>query len=181
MAKVTDLFGNETNQDEDNEIKPLKDGSSRQGRYAEFMVCAYLTKMGHHVVHVDTIGFDIILAYEGRSYRIDVKSTNSYIIGKEKERCEWGFTRWKYINKRYVGQPITPSDTDILALYHLAFDTVVFIPVLGPVYHIRVPASQVRSAGNGQESLVITIQQLLSAKPQAVDDTGDVGDAGDAE
>jgi hypothetical protein len=66
-----DLFGLEILEDEEDidaeVVKPW-----RQSRYAEFMVCSFLTKMGHHAIHVDTHGFDIVLDYEGSSYRIDV-------------------------------------------------------------------------------------------------------------
>jgi len=61
MNVVTpDLFGQAAIDEPGREANPLRTGQSkesRDGRYAEFMVCALLTRQGHNVVHVDMAGF----------------------------------------------------------------------------------------------------------------------------
>jgi hypothetical protein len=165
MGEVKDLFGNLVDVGVVSGIGQEK--FPRLPRYAEFMVCAYLTKLGYYCIHVDTIGFDIILDYEGHSYRLDVKATSNYQRGPRKESCEWSFAKSSY---KTSNRPIRPDEVDLLALYHLEFDTVVFVPVLRPMHRMALPAGQVRAAGNGEASLSTAIQQLRSVRPQAADD-----------
>jgi hypothetical protein len=178
MGEVKDLFGNLVDVEVVSGITQEK--FPRLPRCAEFMVCAYLTKLGYYCVHVDTIGFDIILDYEGHSYRVDVKATSNYQRGPRKESCEWSFAKSNYKpssggRERYSSRPIRPDEVDLLALYHLEFDSVVFVPVLRPMHRMALPAGQVRAAGNGEASLSTAIQQLRSVRPQAADDGEDEG------
>jgi hypothetical protein len=172
MGEVKDLFGNIVDVSSSAEVEAEK--FPRLPRYAEFMVCAFLTKMGHYCVHVDTIGFDIILDYEGRSYRVDVKSTSDYHQGGLKERCTWELAKQRSIGGgRYVNRLLTSDEVDLLALYHLGFDTVIFVPVLRPMRRISLPASQVRLAGDGGSSLPVAVQQLRSVRSPQADDEGE--------
>jgi hypothetical protein len=107
-----------------------KEDSSRLGRYAEFMVCAELTKLGYDVLHVDAAGFDIILSVDGASWRVQVKSTSVVREGY----CEWKAVRHagSTNGKKGMTRPtsaITRREADILALFHHQFGTVVFMPV----------------------------------------------------
>jgi hypothetical protein len=137
------------------------------GRYAEFMVCAYLTRMGFNVMHVDAPGYDLILDYEHRNYRIDVKASSVIRCGVRKARCIWtvGKSR-KHINgQQRNGKtlPITRQDADLLALYHLEFDTVAFYPILKPLFGtLTIPLAVIKASGDGQASLGTAMERLLA-------------------
>jgi hypothetical protein len=97
-----------------------KEDHSRLGRYAEFMVCAELTKLGYYVLHVDAPGFDIILSIDGASWRVQVKSTSLVREGF----CRWNLKRHTASNGGRVLRkniPITRAEADILALFHHQF------------------------------------------------------------
>jgi len=154
-GKVVDLFGHALPQ----ESSRRNSERVSKGRYAEFMVCAYLSRMGHHVIHVDTIGFDLVLVYEGQSYRVQVKSSKSV----ETNSCQWhSITPGNVANKRWFG----PRDADLIACYHSVFDTVVFVPVLEPLCQVRLPLNQVRAAGIGEASLAAAVKKLCRNNPR---------------
>jgi hypothetical protein len=85
---VCDLFGKVADEPSVSP-KPGQSEATIKGRYAEFMVCAYLARLGHNVIHVDATGFDLILEYEGHSYRLDVKSTSGAYMGLRKQSVLW--------------------------------------------------------------------------------------------
>jgi hypothetical protein len=157
---IVDLFG-EVGEAPDMHAKPLAD-CNMQGRFAEFMVCAYLTKLGHNVIHVDANGFDLIVEYQGASYRVDVKSTMNVYIGKRKELVIWkvGKGYWAGGETQKRTRPVSPLDCDMLALFHSVFETVVFIPVVEQVQEIRLPLSQVRNSDLGAGSFVASIAAI---------------------
>ena len=167
---IVDLFGQPQ---EDISVEPIPLGGvsscTRQGRYAEFMVCAFLTKLGYDVLHVDAAGFDLILDYEGESYRVDVKSSDNVYQGKRRVTCMW-HTRKNTKVRRIVGgydvavsgqqRNLTPHDADLLALFQERFETVVFYAVLRPLRFVSLPASQVQASGYGETSLKAAIKAL---------------------
>ena len=125
------------------------------GRYAEFMVCAYLSKLGHTVHHIDAVGFDLILEYENVSYRVDVKSSKQTYIGPRKEMAVWNTNKshWVQGAANKYQRWMTPADCDMLALFHSTFNTVVYYPVVKPIHDVRLPLSQVRNSDYGEASL----------------------------
>lgn len=130
---VRDLFGKAV--DEPFVFKTTgQSDATIKGRYAEFMVCAYLTRLGHNVIHVDTTGFDLILEYDGHSYRLDVKSTSRARIGTLKQSVLWHTKKahWRIGETEKRRRPINPDDCDMLALFHNVFETVVYYPVIKP-------------------------------------------------
>jgi len=153
---VRDLFGEPTKQvDTRIAAKAQQSESTLLGRYAEFMVCAYLSKLGHTVHHVDAAGFDLILEYENVSYRIDVKSTSHTYIGPRKEMAFWNLHKNYRIEQgeRRTRRMLLPNDCDMLALFHNSFSTVVYYPVTKPLKQVRLPLSQVRNSDYGEASL----------------------------
>ena len=152
---VSDLFGETPKVQTRIAAKSQHSESTLVGRYAEFMVCAYLSKLGHMVHHVDAAGFDLILEYENASYRIDVKSSNQTYIGPRKEMAVWRVPKSHWVQgaakKNY--RWMTPQDCDILALFHSTFATVVYYPVIKPIHDVRLPLSQVRNDDYGEASL----------------------------
>lgn len=163
-AVVRDLFGEPTKQaDTRIAAKAQQSESTLLGRYAEFMVCAYLSRLGHTVHHVDAAGFDLILEYENASYRIDVKSTSHTYIGPRKEMAFWNVHKNYRIElgtehgteqgKRRNRRMLLPDDCDMLALFHNSFSTVVYYPVTKPLKQVRLPLSQVRNTDYGEASL----------------------------
>jgi hypothetical protein len=112
--------------------------TSRLGRYAEFMVCAELTRLGYRAIHVDAPGFDIILTVEDRSLRVQVKSTTSVIYppllkangGPGRKPRTQPYAVWNCTQhvdssrsrvKRNNTRRLTPGDADIIALFHHKF------------------------------------------------------------
>jgi hypothetical protein len=159
---TADLFGCVANDDAE---LTLNNGADLRGRYAEFQVCANLTKLGYYVVHVDAAGFDLLLDYEDQTYRVEVKSGSRSYEGSFKQRIQWRVARrgrmgsenhFRYRQRR----PITPVDTDLLALFCRIYETTVFYPVLGPINAVRLPTSFVRNSGDGQKSLSSAILKL---------------------
>jgi hypothetical protein len=167
---TSDLFGYVA----DNDDEPaIGNGTDLRGRYAEFLVCANLTKLGYYVVHVDAAGFDLLLDYEEQTYRIEVKSGSRSHEGPFKQRMEWRVARRgregsenhvRYRRRR----PITPADTDLLALYCRVYETTVFYPVLGPINAVRLPTSFVRNSAEGQKSLSSAIAKLQRFRDMSV-------------
>jgi hypothetical protein len=137
------------------------------GRYAEFMVCAYLTRMGYNVMHVDAAGYDLILDCEHRNYRIDVKASSVIRCGVRNARCKWTVGKSaKHINGQQRNgktRPITRQDADLLALFHLEFESVVFYPIIKPLCGtLTIPLAIVKASGNGQASLGTAMERLLA-------------------
>lgn len=135
----TSLFENDENDtlcDEDNE-----QSASQLGRYAEFMVCAELTKLGYYVVHVDAPGFDLIMTTDTMSVRVQVKSTSSVRHGE----CDWlCLTHLNGSKQKKARRIINRADADLIALYHHVFGTTVFVPISEASAHIKLPVSQVK-------------------------------------
>ena len=115
---------------------------SQLGRYAEFMVCAELTKLGYYVVHVDAPGFDLILSTDTMSVRVQVKSTSS---------VNQGYCRWNCVTHAEAGnggkrkvrksRRLSRADTDLVALFHHVFGTTVFMLVTEACTSgVRLPA-----------------------------------------
>ena len=165
-----DLFGREQSREKPSDVVPISrlSASTLLGRYAEFMVCAYLTKLGHNVLHVDASGFDLILEYDGCSYRVDVKSTDNIYRGPFKESAKWACTKGYWIEGEVAKtrRAITPNDTDLMALFHRSFDSVVFYPVIKAIHEVRLPLSFVRNSGAGKESLEVAIKKLMKSRGQ---------------
>lgn len=155
--------------------------SSRLGRYAEFMVCAELTRLGHHALHVDAPGFDIILTVDDRSLRVQVKSTTTIkqpplpnIGGKggrpprTQAYATWNCSRHAYASnggtKPRGTKQLTSNDTDVVALYHHTFGTTIFMPVqaLTGTGRMVLPLSQVQQ-NHADESLKATLAKLMKA------------------
>lgn len=137
------------------------------GRYAEFMVCAFLTRMGYAVTHVNAKGFDIILETEERSYRVDVKSTATVT---DSGKAAWTVGKDYWLHKPEPGKnkrraPVSPKETDILALFHRLTETVVFVPVVIPLTRVMLPMTGVRNAGDGQASLEHALRKLAPNLP----------------
>jgi hypothetical protein len=156
---VRDLFGEATEDETRIAAKGQQSESTLVGRYAEFMVCAYLSRLGYNVHHVDAAGFDLILEHSSGSYRIDVKSSTQTYIGPRKEMAVWTVPKSHWIQgkakKNY--RWMTPDDCDILALFHRTFETVVYYPVVKPIHDVRLPISQVRNNDYGEASLKAAI------------------------
>ncbi|HEY2243480.1 MAG TPA: hypothetical protein VGH47_04550 [Xanthobacteraceae bacterium] len=152
-----DLFGQvalkQTEQLNGFDQRPLN-GFTKDGRYAEFIVCAYLTRMGYHATHVDTQGFDILLRHETRSYRIDVKSTSHVRRGTFKERAVWNIvnhTRPEPGRQR-VHVRKGPLDADLLALFFRPLETVVFRAVDEEMkLRLLLPLALVRNSHDGRQ------------------------------
>lgn len=164
--RIVDLFGHETEADDEIE-ESARAGSlsttTLQGRYAEFMICAYLTRMGLNVLHVDATGFDLILEFDGASYRIDVKSTGRSIQGPFKQSVQWRALKsyWSEGETTKRRRKIGPNDADLLALFYTPLGTVVFYPVVKPIDKVRLPMTVVRNAGKGENTLHLAIAKLL--------------------
>jgi hypothetical protein len=133
-------------------------------RYYEFLVCAWLSRMGHYVIHCDAIGFDLIVDYEGESYRVDVKSTAAiaYDLHNPRQinptkRIKWNLRKGNHGNK---DRGIHPSDTDLLALVYRPTETGLFLPVLKPIKEFKVKTSLMQAAGDGSSSLKSAIERL---------------------
>ena len=170
-----DLFGQPTVNDEQNQqieselpLGHTLSESLRSGRYAEFMVCAFLSEMGHQAFHVNAAGFDLILEYQGFSYRVEVKSSNFALKGPHKERVVWKVGRGINYdpvkgqlnrNKR-TRRPLIATDVELLALFYRPLDTVVFYPVMKPISHVLLPLSFVRNAGRGEATLGPAIKKI---------------------
>lgn len=144
--KIIDLFGNCVEDIQDSSQEELN--SSLLGRYAEFMVCAQITKSGYRVTHVDGVGFDLILTVEEGSFTIQVKSTSVVIDGK----CRWNLA--KHIeagnggrnNERNRGR-LSIRDADLLALFHHRYGTTVIMPMrLHMPTYIALPVGQIEQA-----------------------------------
>jgi hypothetical protein len=143
------------------------------GRYAEFMVCADLTKQGYEVVHVDAPGFDIILSVDGASWRVQVKSTRTIKDGS----CIWQVSHHSTPSNgkkalTRINRAITRKEADLLALFHHQFDTTVYFAVGhyprrgryprredGCVARIELPVAQVRGHA-GSASLEVALRYL---------------------
>jgi hypothetical protein len=150
--------------------------SSRLGRYAEFMVCAELTRLGYHAIHVDAPGFDIILSIDGRSLRVQVKSTTTIKQPplpqgrgrppRSQAYAVWQCTRHQYssnggLNRR-GGKTLTLSDTDIIALFHHKFETIVFFAVQDIKDKMMLPISQLETSVSEQSlNAVLTKLEVL--------------------
>lgn len=164
--KIIDLFGDcvDDIQDSQDELS-----SSLLGRYAEFMVCAQITKSGYRVTHVDGVGFDLILTVEEGSFTIQVKSTSVIVDGK----CRWNLT--KHIeagnggrNKERKPGRLSIRDADMLALFHHSFGTTVIMPMrLHMPTYIALPVSQIQQANiddSLQSSLLYLFEKLEKNK-----------------
>jgi hypothetical protein len=120
------------------------------GRYAEFLVCAEITKLGYFVVHCPSNGFDLLLIAHSKPIRVQVKST-SIVKG---EFCLWkprigGGRREKW------GKPkrsLTREDADLFALYHHTFNRLMFVAVSNGAgnSHIQIRANQLMSIDLGK-------------------------------
>jgi PD-(D/E)XK endonuclease len=155
-----DLFGFEVDQVEPLELRNGTSNESQQGRYAEFMVCAYLTKLGYFVIHVDARGFDLVLEAEGQSFRVQVKSTSRVYAGPFKQVVEWRLSRHvRNEDRTRHTRIISPFDADIAALFFCPTETVHYIPILKSKRGTRVPISFMRNCGMGETSLKNAIAQ----------------------
>jgi hypothetical protein len=134
------------------------------GRYAEFMVCALLTKLGYWVMHLDAPGFDLILRGEDTSLRVQVRSTSS----NEGGYCFWPLHTGEYrpVETRKNGagrlkrRILNCSDTDLLALFHHEFGTTIFMSIADVrVGEVKFPISQVCDV-NAKESLERALERL---------------------
>lgn len=139
---LLDLFG-DNEDDAPQEEEPSSADYARLGRYAEFMVCAELTKLGYYVVHVDAPGFDLILSANSRTFRVQVKSSSTTIDGRRRWRCRIAVEHRRASG--YRKRPITKEDADLLALFDHATGKTIFVPVQGNVGQITIPLSQVAS------------------------------------
>ena len=141
---------------EDNELC-----SSQLGRYAEFMVCAELTKLGYYVVHVDAPGFDLILSANDMSLRVQVKSSTVVTDGY----CRWNCHKHQQASnggrqsKRGLGR-LTRADADLVALFHHQFQSIVFVPINEARTIMKFSVSQVRGH-EAIESLERALAKLL--------------------
>jgi hypothetical protein len=162
---VRDLFGPLDHKHIELPTVELSRNDAIAGKYAEFMVCAYLTKLGYRVLHIDTIGYDILLEYEGRNFKIDVKITNSSYIGKRKETVYWHVGKHNRIQGKTVERrKAMPYDCDIFALFYLGLDAVGYVPVTKPTKEIAIPISQLRSDPQGELSLKAALAAKLGAR-----------------
>jgi len=154
---VFDLFPEETSTETEGELT-----TSQLGRYAEFMVCAELTKLGYYVQHCDAPGFDVILVVEKRSLRVQVKSTSSVKEG----RCYWTCSKCRYSDRDMNNRgrrAIDKSDADLIALYHHVFGTTIYIlpeDIRTATGGICLPVTQVREHGDS-ESLDHALRRIL--------------------
>jgi hypothetical protein len=144
-------------------VKQSQSQSTLTGRVAEFMVCAYLTELGYEVVHIDTIGYDVILHCPGHSFKIDVKSTTHVHIGPRKQ------TVFCYLKKAYwlegrasrTRRKLLPSDCDLVAIYYTPLKAVAYVPIIGPTKNVNIPLAQFRSDPLGETSLLAAIEKKV--------------------
>jgi hypothetical protein len=161
MTVVRTLFGDEDHQTAETYEGPTN--SSRDGRVAEFLVCAELTRLGYYVTHVDAPGFDVILAVEDASLRVQVKSSTLVTDGY----CNWKLAlndRKRRHNGTKVA--ITKAHADLIALYHHQFGTTIFLPVEGKL-KVRLPVSQVKHHVSS-DSLSVALKKLGVAQTSSV-------------
>lgn len=158
-TKIVDLFGNSIIEDEISE-EQLSD--TLIGRYAEFMVCAQITKAGYNVTHVDGTGFDLIITLDEGTFTIQVRSTRRVVEGK----CTWSLTKNQEAGKggrntKRGTRALTSADADLLALFHHRFETTVIIPLRKEMStYIALPLNQVENASI-EETLKPSIIYLL--------------------
>jgi hypothetical protein len=162
-----DLFGQAVRKREPFVSKNGLSPFTLTGRYAEFMVCAYLTRMGYNVMHVDAPGYDLILEHQHRIYRIDVKASSVIRCGVRNARCTWtvGKSAKHVYGRQRNGKtlPITRQDADLLALFHLEFESVVFCPIIKPLCGtLTIPLAVVKASGDGQASLDMAMARLVA-------------------
>jgi hypothetical protein len=114
------------------------------------------------VHYIDAAGFDLILECGNASFRIDVKSTSQTYIGPRKEMAVWKVSKsqWHQYKTAKIRRLLTPQDCDMLALFHNAFNSVVYYPVVKPLREIRLPLSQVRNDDFGAASLTAAVTAL---------------------
>jgi hypothetical protein len=117
----------------------------RLGRYAEFMVCAELTKLGYDVWHCDAPGFDVVLVDGDRSLRIQVRATNNVDKGYCSWMCRKGYGS-RDENNFLKSRVLNRRDADLVALYHLGFGSLIFITTdeLPAGGGVKFPVGQVR-------------------------------------
>jgi hypothetical protein len=120
-------------------------GRRRLGRYAEFMVCAELTKLGYDVWHCDAPGFDVVLVEGDRSLRIQVRSTGNIDKGYCSWMCRKGYGS-RDSNNFLKSRILDRRDADLIALYHLVFGSLIFATVdeLPGGGTFKFPVGQVR-------------------------------------
>ena len=173
MTVVRNLFGDEEHQAETHVERSAMAHWTRLGRMAEFLVCAELTRLGYYVTHVDAPGFDLILAVQDASLRVQVKS--STIV--ECDRCVWSLVHHVNDNGHGRAKPrrgagntraITRAQADLFALYHHEFGTTVFLPVEGRA-SARLPVSQVRHHV-ASDSLIVALKRLGITRTDGVID-----------
>lgn len=180
MGAVQDLFGNKS--EPEREPEPGADeaflDSSRLGRYAEFMVCAELTRLGYRVIHVDAPGFDLIVSIEDRSLRVQVKSTTAIRHppppqpGRGRPPRSQPFAEWHCQlhnvpsnggrRKARTAKNVSSVDADVLALFHHKFGTMFFLglpPGFAVPRNVRLPLSQVR-VGQSEASFKAALVKL---------------------
>ena len=123
---VVDLFGNLPEEifkeDEQSDLY-------RIGRYAEFMVCAQLTKAGYDVFHVDTVGFDLILKHPQGTFTIQVKSSRQTQNGKGQKVLWKTVARSGSANGKRYARPLTRADAHLLALHSTEYETTIVLPI----------------------------------------------------
>jgi len=164
--EIPDLFGYAP------EIEP-ENGDQHSfekiSRYSEFLICAWLSRMGHGVIHENAAGYDIVLHYNntGRPWLVDVKSS-AQIDDRSSKRSSYVLWRvskntTKTINgvrRSGRGRHLDEADCDILALFYRPLETVFFHPVLEPLHTIRLPVAVMRTSGDGKGSLDAAISKL---------------------
>lgn len=152
---MSDLFGSSL--DEGDETEEGCPDYARLGRYVEFIVCAELTKLGYFVTHCDAPGFDILLVASGKPLRVQVKSSHKIENGK----CVWRtrVSDGRTQSKARIKRPITTNEADILALYHHAFEQLIFVAVRdASAGYIELPIAQVK-ASDSAKSLVAALRR----------------------
>jgi len=159
---VRDLFGGTAENEQQQTDGVEFSATVLQGRYAEFMVCAYLTQMGHVAHHLDVTGFDVILEYEGLTIRVQVKSTTRVTHGPFKSSVRWDVgrgSRYGGGHKKHPSKGLLPRDADIAALFYAPLQAVVFYPILKCLHSITLPLSFVRNSKRGEVSLGAAINK----------------------
>jgi len=91
-----------------------------------------------------------------------VKSTRRQRIGPFKSSVSWSVDKgyWVVGEAAKRRRKLTSDDADLLALFHLQYETVVFHPIIEPIEGVQIPLSQVRNAGDGATSLAAAVAKL---------------------
>ena len=147
MSENVISFNQQTEMFNDEKLVSDTELNTKQlGRYAEFLVCAELSKLGYYVWHCDAPGFDIILVVDEQSLRVQVRATNFI----ENGYCVWNCRKSdgnRDKNNFCRSRAMDRRDTDLIALHHLIFGTTIFVSVdeISQGGSLRLPVSQIRA------------------------------------